>query len=96
MLYKTIGKYDDQQQYKAMLEAAIISTPEGFTNQSPMTPKPLKKLVQDNNSVNFHRHWISNIRMIFVGWVNIRQSARISKQATCCGQKLQSAVVIQK
>ena len=39
-LYKTAGKCDGQQQYKAMLEAAIVSTPERFTNHSTMTPNP--------------------------------------------------------
>ena len=39
-LYKTAGKCDGQQQYKAMLEAEIVSTPERFTNHSTMTPNP--------------------------------------------------------
>ena len=45
-LYKNSGKCDDQQQFKDILEAAMVSTPEGFTNtspRSPMTPKPAKR-----------------------------------------------------
>ena len=30
------GKCDDQQQYKAIIEAAMVSTPEGFYDKSPM------------------------------------------------------------
>ena len=37
-LYRTTGKCDDQQQYKAILETAIVSTPEEFTDNSPMSP----------------------------------------------------------
>ena len=39
-LYKTAGKCDDQQQHKAIIEAAMVSTPEGFTYNSLMTPNP--------------------------------------------------------
>ena len=45
-LYKQAGKCDDQQQFKDILEAAMVSTPEGFTDnipRSPMTPSPVKK-----------------------------------------------------
>ena len=45
-LYKQAGKCDDQQQLKDILEAAMVSTPEGFTDNipiSPMTSTPVKK-----------------------------------------------------
>ena len=45
-LYKHSGKCDDQQQLKDILEADMVSTPEGYTNKSPispMTPTPAKK-----------------------------------------------------
>ena len=45
-LYKQAGKCDDQQQFKDILEAAMVSTPEGFTNNSPISPmtsSPVKK-----------------------------------------------------
>ena len=38
---------DDQQQFKDIPEADMVSTPEGLTNnspRSPMTPTPVKKL----------------------------------------------------
>ena len=45
-LYKQAGKCDDQQQFKYILDAAIVSTPEGFTKNSPISPMtstPVKK-----------------------------------------------------
>ena len=35
-LYKSAGKCDDQQKYKAITEAAMVSTPEGITDNTPM------------------------------------------------------------
>ena len=45
-LYKQAGKCDDQHQLKNIPEAAIVSTPEVFTNEStisPMASAPVKK-----------------------------------------------------
>ena len=45
-LYKQAGKCDDQQQFKDIIEAAMVSTTEGFTDDStisPMTSTPVKK-----------------------------------------------------
>ena len=45
-LYKHVGKCDDQQQFKDIIEAAMVCTPEGFTNNSPISPMkstPVKK-----------------------------------------------------
>ena len=45
-LSKQAGKCDDQQQFRDILEAAMVSTPEGFTNNSPIstrTSSPFKK-----------------------------------------------------
>ena len=35
-LYKSAGKCDDQQHYKAIIESETVSTPEGCTDNSPM------------------------------------------------------------
>ena len=46
-LYKHSGKYDNQQHFKNILEASMVSTPEGSTNNNtiyPMTPTPSKTL----------------------------------------------------
>ena len=37
-LYKQAGKCDEQQQFKDILEANIFSNPEGFTDNSPISP----------------------------------------------------------
>ena len=37
-LYRSAVKRDDQHQYKAILEAAIASTPEELNNKIPMPP----------------------------------------------------------
>ena len=45
-IYKQSGKCDNQKQFKDILEAAMVSTPEGFTNNSPISPmtsSPVKK-----------------------------------------------------
>ena len=39
-LYKTAGKYEDQQHYKTMIESAMVSTPEGCIEKSPMITNP--------------------------------------------------------
>ena len=35
-IYESAGKCDHQQQYKAIIEKAMVSTPEGFTENIPM------------------------------------------------------------
>ena len=45
-LYHHSGNCDNQRQLKYILEATMVSTPEGFTNNSPvstMTPTQVKK-----------------------------------------------------
>ena len=47
-LYKLAGKCDDQQQFKAILEAAMVSTHEGFTDNitiSFLPSVPVKNLM---------------------------------------------------
>ena len=39
-IYEPSGKCDDQQKYKANIEAAMVSTLEGCTGNIPMTPNP--------------------------------------------------------
>ena len=39
-LYKHAGTYEYQEQYKAIIETALVSTPARCTNNSPMTPNP--------------------------------------------------------
>ena len=53
-LYKYDGKCDYQQQYKAILEAEMVTITEGFTDNSPMSPGPsvTVKNTSARNSLN--------------------------------------------
>ena len=42
--YKQSGKCDNQQKFKDILEAAMVSTPEGFIDNSPIYPMSLLSL----------------------------------------------------
>ena len=45
-LYKQADKCDDQKKFKYIIEADMVSTPEGFTDDSPISPMtsiPVKK-----------------------------------------------------
>ena len=39
-LYKYSGKCENQQQYKSIIQTEILYTPEGFTENSPISPVP--------------------------------------------------------
>ena len=39
-LYTPDGKFDDQLNFKSIIEASMVSTPEIFTDNSPMSPGP--------------------------------------------------------
>ena len=39
-LYTSAGKYNDQLQFKSIIEASIVSTPERFTDSSTMSLRP--------------------------------------------------------
>ena len=69
-LYKNDSKCDNQQQQKAIFEASMVSTNEGFTDNIPMSPSQyvtVKNLVEENHSINFWKHWMSNIGLLSAG-----------------------------
>ena len=46
LIIQKAGKCGDQKQFNNILEDAMVSTPEGFTNDSPISPitsTPVKK-----------------------------------------------------
>ena len=56
-LCKHAGKCDYQQQFKNIIEVAMFSTHEGFTNKipiSPMTPTPVKKPSDKKTTTSSH------------------------------------------
>ena len=54
-LYKTSGKCDDQHQYKAIIEAAMVSTPKECTDNSPMTPNQYKHTKNPSERKPLHK-----------------------------------------
>ena len=64
-IYQHAGKCDDQQNIKDIIDAAILSTPEGVTDKSPnvnMTPTPVKNQVLGNNFVYSQTYWMLNLK----------------------------------
>ena len=64
-IYQHAGKCDDQQNLKDIIDAVILFTPEGVTDNSPnvhMTPKPVKKQVLGNNCVYSQTYWMLNLQ----------------------------------
>ena len=69
-LCKSSGKCDDQQQYKAILEAAMVYTPEIFNDNSTTSPVPyetVKSLVQGYHLINFYMYCMSNKTLLYSG-----------------------------
>ena len=57
--YKSAGKCANKQQYKAILEAAMVSTNEEFNKNSPISPGlsvTVKILLKVNQSVNLLKY----------------------------------------
>ena len=78
-IYKQSGKCDDQQQFKDILEAAMVSTPEGFTNNSPISPMkstPVKKPSAKKSMCMFTNSLEVKNKMITVELELINISAR--------------------
>ena len=60
-LCKYSGKFDVQKQYITIIQAAIISTPVGITENCPISLSKLfsvKILVQENFSLILFKYWI--------------------------------------
>ena len=82
-LFQHAGKCDNQQQLKDILEAAVVSTPEGFIDnspRSPMTPTPVNKPSAKKSLCLFTNilHVIKKLISVKLGLIN--QSARRLKQ----------------
>ena len=55
-LFKSTGKCDYQQQYKAIIEASMVYTTDIFTDNSPLSSRQsvtVKIQVQENHSFRF-------------------------------------------
>ena len=64
-IYQHAGKCDDQKNLKDIIDAAILSTPEGATDNSPnvhMTSKPVKKPSPRKSLCLFTKYWVFNLK----------------------------------
>ena len=71
ILYKKSGKCDNQKQFKDILESAMISTPKGFTNSSPiypMTSTPIKKPIPLKSLCLFTKNIDVKINWLPLSW----------------------------
>ena len=67
-LYRSTGKCYNQQNYKDIIGAYLVSTPKGLTGNSTMSlilTVHVKNKVQDNHSVNFMNYCMSNRRFTY-------------------------------
>ena len=92
-LYKTAGKCYHEQKYKAIIEVALVSTPEGCTNNIPMKPNPYVS-TKNTSAIKPLRKftWIFNVKHMTD--VSRFGATKENHKAICCVPKLQSAVVI--
>ena len=51
------GKFDDQQKYAAITEAAMVYTTEGITNNIPMSVGPMVNKKKSNKSKLLSQFW---------------------------------------
>ena len=64
-IYQHSSKCDNQQNLKYIIDAAILSNPEGVTNNSTnvrMTSIPVKNQVLGNNCVYSQTYWMLNLQ----------------------------------
>ena len=76
----------------------MVSTSEGFNDNIMMSYEPympVKNLMRGNQSVNFQKHWTSNLGLVSAGSVLLNKRARISYISLCCGPVYQNDVAIQ-
>ena len=78
-LYKQAGKCKDQQQFKDILEADMVSTPEGFTDNitiSPIKLPPVKKPSAQKSLCIFTNILYVNKKLLTVDLKLLNLSAR--------------------
>ena len=98
-LYKFSGIRDYQKQYKAIIEAEMVSTPEVFTDKNAILPSQtmtVKKKSARESLRHFFTNWNSNLIMLSTGFVPLNKSAKKSYMAVCCGPVYQRGGGIQK
>ena len=69
-LYTSSSKCDDKLQFKSILEVSMVSTPEIFTYNIPISPGPPKiekSAVQKNHYNYLLKFWMSKMKLMSAG-----------------------------
>ena len=87
-LWKASGKFDDQQQYKAIIKAEIISTPKKFIDNSKISP--IQSVIVKNPRARKSLHQFLEALDVkpktdVHRFVPLNKSERQSKLVVCCG-----------
>ena len=92
-IYQHAGNCYYQQNLKDIIDAAILSTPEGVRDNNPnvhMTSKPVKNQVLGNHCVYSQTYWLLNLQHPnVVLWLQ-NPDANLRKCAISFGQKNQN------
>ena len=78
------GKYDDQNQYKAIIEATMVSITEGFTDNSPISYGPYVPVKQHNARKSlgqFSEALDVKPKLLSTGYTLLHKSASQSEQS---------------
>ena len=76
-IYKQAGKYEDQQKFKDILEAAMVSSPEGFTDDIPISPMISTLLKKSRAKKSLYLFtYILDLKHISTRWVGATKSKR--------------------
>ena len=98
-IYQHAGKCDDQQNLKDIIDAAMVSTPEGVTDHSPNAPMPstlVKKTMLGNHYIFSPTYCMLNRKQQgVVLWLQ-NLNAEPSKLVITCGPIKQNKKGIQK
>ena len=82
-----------------MIETETLSTPEGCTNNIPMTPNPYLS-TKNNSARKSLRQFTEKLDVKHKTTVQrfgeAKENCKATKKAMCCVNTLKSAVVIQK
>ena len=83
----------------AIIESLMVSTPEGFSDNSQISSSQsvtVKIPVQENYSIIFRTCYKSNLWLLSSGFVPLNKSAKKSELALCCDPVYLSNSYIQK
>ena len=90
-IYQHAGKCDDQKNLKDIIDAAMVSTPEWFTDNSPNVPMTStlikKKQVLGHHCVYSPTYWILNQKQQNVVLCLQNSNVKLWKFVVTCGPR---------